>query len=804
MSVDKSKNHSTLLDDSDNAISSVLDGSTRRLAIDAKVDLLPHDLGGSSHSSDTVANLSAKVSDADLVHFLGALVDHEVVRADGTAGKVQGSDWRIDDSDSLYPNTADTDLLGLAANRIKRLFANHLVGGADVFASAQSLDDAQFVIAQNGTYTLTLPTAEEGWWYIIQRQGSTGTVTLAPGGGDTINGGSSVSLDDDSTYIVFAEDATDWRLVNITSGGFALSDSAPVDVTKAAASAGTGTAASRDDHKHDVSTAAPGATGVATASGEGSATSLARSDHTHQSNTAPSDVTKATAAIGTSGEPARADHKHDVSTATAGAATPGDSAAEGSATSLARSDHQHSLPAFGTGAGTFCEGNDGRLVTNGDSHDHNGGDGAQIDHTTLSNIGTNTHAQIDTHIAAASPHSGHATTSHASTHIRAGTDEIDGDKLDIDWDPTNYTPATTPTEVTHVDELTAHLYGIDQALGSMVTDDLAAVKARRTTQYTLTTSYADVTFDTTDVENDDTIVEHHDTFTQRITVKEAGLYWVSFAASFDFTHTATVSTHWFARVTLNGTAIEGSEVREGGRYSGSEADFIACAIEHGFPIELSASDYLVLQLKFERWFGTGGTATTLADVDPVFSVVRLQGTKGDKGDTGSGSSITVEEDGVSVTGTPHTELNFTSPLTATNVDGDQVDIGLVFGSLYQKAESLSESSTTGDLLFHQKLRLTTPSVPAGDYYVAWSYEWACDDQRRCQFQVQVDDTTTLMDNIDENTAKSGDGGYRAVGGHAIATLTAAIHNIDLDYGNEEDSGKIVYIRKARLTIWRVS
>jgi hypothetical protein len=34
-------------------------------------------------------------------------------------------------------------------------------------------------------------------------------------------------------------------------------------------------------------------------------------------------------------------------------------------------------------------------VTNGDAHDHNGGDGAQINHTTLSNIGTKTHAQID-------------------------------------------------------------------------------------------------------------------------------------------------------------------------------------------------------------------------------------------------------------------------------------------------------------------------------------------------------------------------------------------------------------------------
>lgn len=110
-----------------------------------------------------------------------------------------------------------------------------------------------------------------------------------------------------------------------------------------------------------LTTAAPGTTGVATASGEGSAGSFARSDHSHQSNTAPADITKAAAAIGTSGEPARADHKHDVTTAAAGAATPGDAAAEGSATSLARSDHQHSLPDFGSAAGTFCEGDDSRL-----------------------------------------------------------------------------------------------------------------------------------------------------------------------------------------------------------------------------------------------------------------------------------------------------------------------------------------------------------------------------------------------------------------------------------------------------------
>lgn len=55
-------------------------------------------------------------------------------------------------------------------------------------------------------------------------------------------------------------------------------------------------------------------------------------------------------------------------------------------------------------------------VTNGDSHDHNGGDGAQIDHTTCSNIGTNTHAQIDSTLSTNTSNIS-TNTSNLSTHV---------------------------------------------------------------------------------------------------------------------------------------------------------------------------------------------------------------------------------------------------------------------------------------------------------------------------------------------------------------------------------------------------
>ncbi len=55
---------------------------------------------------------------------------------------------------------------------------------------------------------------------------------------------------------------------------------------------------------------------------------------------------------------------------------------------------------------------------------------------------------------------------HAPSHIADGTDEIDGDKLDIDWDPVNYTPTVT-AQSDNVDHLSSHLSGLDILLGNL-------------------------------------------------------------------------------------------------------------------------------------------------------------------------------------------------------------------------------------------------------------------------------------------------------------------------------------------------
>jgi hypothetical protein len=79
-------------------------------------------------------------------------------------------------------------------------------------------------------------------------------------------------------------------------------------------------------------------------------------------------------------------------------------------------------------------------------------------------------AQLESHLEGIDTFlAGLASTSHASTHVLGGGDELDGDEVGIDFTPNFYTPATG-TPGSNADHLAAHLRGIDNSIGSATGD----------------------------------------------------------------------------------------------------------------------------------------------------------------------------------------------------------------------------------------------------------------------------------------------------------------------------------------------
>jgi hypothetical protein len=125
-----------------------------------------------------------------------------------------------------------------------------------------------------------------------------------------------------------------------------------------------------------------------------------------------------------------------------------------------------------------------------------------------------------------------------------------------------------------------------------------------------------------------------------------------------------------------------------------------------------------------------------------------------------------------------------------------------FGSHPQNAASEAESDTSSTS-WVQKLRLTTPSIPAGTYRVGWNYEWQYESAANdALVQVEVDDTTVMME-MRQEPADAGTDQWNNKCGFGYVTLTAAAHTIDLDYQSANGLYS-THIRRARLELWRVS
>lgn len=169
-----------------------------------------------------------------------------------------------------------------------------------------------------------------------------------------------------------------------------------------------------------------------------------------------------------------------------------------------------------------------------------------------------------------------------------------------------------------------------------------------------------------------------------------------------------------------------------------------------------------------------------------------QGIQGIQGDAGADGT---DGQGVPSGGTANQVLE--------KINGDDYNTqwvtpsGSVFGSEYNYVESESVSST-GSQTFQQKLRLTTSTLPAGDYHVSVNALLKTNANKTGAVQVDLDDGTILMTNNVSNSSYGQKGMITKK-----VTLTSGVHTIDVDY-RATQGGTIVDIKEVRIEFWRIS
>lgn len=231
--------------------------------------------------------------------------------------------------------------------------------------------------------------------------------------------------------------------------------------------------------------------------------------------------------------------------------------------------------------------------------------------------------------------------------------------------------------------------------------DMACVQARRTTDFSLTTGFTDIDLDTTDIENFSGQLDHDDVNRDRITFKIAGKYRVWYGGSVDYNASATVDF----KVLKNDTTL----------VPGSDQTLVNSNDEHemsrSFIIDATVDDFISLQGK------TSATSVAVR-ANLQMNVFRLRGTKGDKGDTGAGSTVTIKDEGTSVTGTPHSALDFVGAgVTATDAGAGVATITIPGGGLtsIENAQASATSTQTLTSSTFTKLTGTTTFISSTDF-----------------------------------------------------------------------------------------
>lgn len=178
--------------------------------------------------------------------------------------------------------------------------------------------------------------------------------------------------------------------------------------------------------------------------------------------------------------------------------------------------------------------------------------------------------------------------------------------------------------------------------------------------------------------------------------------------------------------------------------------------------------------------------------------------------TGTQLASTISDFASTVRSTILTGLSLATSSAVTAADSVLVAIGKlqaqinanVFGRQFQNGQSLG-LFTTSNTTYTQAFRFTTTSLPAGNYYVAWSADVGnTNSDKGFAARIQENDTTTLsflgarIKEADKPTTEQ----QIPFAGHAIRTLSGVV-NFDIDIATKDNSATA---QNMRITLWRVS
>lgn len=128
-----------------------------------------------------------------------------------------------------------------------------------------------------------------------------------------------------------------------------------------------------------------------------------------------------------------------------------------------------------------------------------------------------------------------------------------------------------------------------------------------------------------------------------------------------------------------------------------------------------------------------------------------------------------------------------------------IQMTAVFGTRPVRAKSDEQSTTTSNE-YQTKLEKVTDALPAGTYLVLWSVEFTVSVANAGhKFRVRIDEEDLAGEDAPV-TVKYPCWYSRA--GHDHVSLAAGVHTIRMQYASASPN-KTAYIRRARVTLWRV-